>query len=92
MQNAGLDESQTGIKIAGRNISNLRYTGYTTWMAESEEKLKSLLMTVWESLSLLGKQMGKMWKQCQISFSWAPKSMQTVTAVTKLNDASSLEE
>ena len=41
MQNAGLDESQTGIKSARRNISNLRYSGYTTLMAESEEKLKS---------------------------------------------------
>ena len=44
MQNAGLDESQAGIKIAGRNINNLRYTDDTTLMAESEEKLKSLLM------------------------------------------------
>ena len=46
IQNAGLDESQTGIKIARRNISNLRYSGYTTLMAESEEELKSLLMKV----------------------------------------------
>ena len=45
MQNAGLDEAQTGIKIAGRNINNLRYTDDTTLMAESEE-LKSLLMKV----------------------------------------------
>ena len=44
MQNAGLDESQAGIKIAGRNINNLRYAGDTTLMAESEEDLKSLLM------------------------------------------------
>jgi len=42
MQNAGLNESQTGIKIARRNINNLRYTDDTTLMAESEEKLKSL--------------------------------------------------
>ena len=48
MQNAGLDEAQAGIKIAGRNISNLRYTDDTTLMAESEEKLKSLLMKVKE--------------------------------------------
>ena len=44
MRNAGLDEAQAGIKIAGRNISNLRYTDDTTVMAESEEELKSLLM------------------------------------------------
>ena len=46
MKNAGLEEIQTGIKIAGRNISNLRYAEYTTLMAESEEELKSLLMKV----------------------------------------------
>ena len=44
MWNAGLDESQAGIKITGRNISNLRYADDTTLMEESEEKLKSLLM------------------------------------------------
>ena len=46
MQNASLDEAQTGIKIAGRNINNLRYADDTTLMAESEEELKSLLMKV----------------------------------------------
>ena len=44
MQNAGLDEAQAGIKIVGRNINNLRYADDTTFMAESEEELKSLLM------------------------------------------------
>ena len=44
MRNAGLEEAQTGIKIAGRNISNLRYEDDTNLMAESEEELKSLLM------------------------------------------------
>ena len=44
MRNAGLEETQTGIKIAGRNINNLRYADETTLMVESEEKLKSLLM------------------------------------------------
>ena len=44
MKNAGLDKAQAGIKIAGRNISNLRYVDDTTLMAESEEELKSLLM------------------------------------------------
>ena len=48
MRNAGLEETQTGIKIAGRNISNLRYADDTTLMAESEEELKSLLMKVKE--------------------------------------------
>ena len=46
MQNAGLDEAQAGIKIARRNINNLRYADATTVMAESEEELKSLLMKV----------------------------------------------
>ena len=44
MWNAGLDEAQAGIKMAGRNINNLRYADDTTFMAESEEKLKSLLV------------------------------------------------
>ena len=48
MQNAGLDEKQAGIKIAGRNINNLRYADDTTLMAESKEELKSLLMKVKE--------------------------------------------
>ena len=48
MRNTGLDEAQAGIKIAGRNINNLRYADDTTLMAESEEELKSLLMKVKE--------------------------------------------
>ena len=48
MRNAGLEETQAGIKIAARNINNLRYADYTTLMAESEEELKSLLMKVKE--------------------------------------------
>ena len=48
MRNAGLDEAQGGIKIAGRNINNLRYTDDTTFMAESKEELKSLLMSLKE--------------------------------------------
>ena len=50
MRNAGLDEAQAGIKIAGRNANNLRYADDTTPMAESEEELKSLLMKVKEAL------------------------------------------
>ena len=54
MQNAGLDEAQAGIKIAGRNINNLRYTDNTTLMAESEEEQKSLLMKVKEESEKVG--------------------------------------
>ena len=60
MQNAGLDEAQAGIKIARRNISNLRYADDTTLMAESEEELKSLLMKVEE-------ESGKSWLKAQHS-------------------------
>jgi len=54
LRNAGLDEAQAGIKIAGRNINNLRYADDTTLMAESEEDLKSLLMKVKEESEKLG--------------------------------------
>ena len=54
MQNAGLDETQAGIKIAGRNINNLRYADDTTLMAESEEELKGLLMKVKEESDKVG--------------------------------------
>ena len=54
MRNAGLEEAQAGIKIAGRNINNLRYADDTTVMAESEEELKSLLMNVKEESEKVG--------------------------------------
>ena len=54
MRNAGLEEAQAGIKIAGRNINNLRYAADTTLMAESEEELKSLLMKVKEESERVG--------------------------------------
>ena len=54
MRNAGLDEAQAGISVAGRNINNLRYADDTTLMAESEEKLKSLLMKVKEDSEKVG--------------------------------------
>ena len=54
MRNPGLEEAQAGIKIAGRNINNLRYADDTTLMAESEEELKSLLMTVKEESEKVG--------------------------------------
>ena len=111
IQNAGMDDSQTGIKIAGRNVNNLRYADDTTLMAESEEKLKILLMKVKEESEQAGLKLniqktkplasgpitswqinGEKWKQCQISFSWSPESMGTVTAAMKLNDVCSLEE
>ena len=53
MRNAGLEEAQAGIKIAGRNINNVRYADDTTLMAESEEELKSLLMKVKERVKKL---------------------------------------
>ena len=54
MRNAGLEEAQAGVKTAGRNINNLRYADDTTLMAESEEELKSLLMTVKEESEKVG--------------------------------------
>ena len=60
MRNAGLDEAQAGIKIAGRNINNLRYADDTTLMAESKEELKSLLMRVKEESE-------KNWLKTQLS-------------------------
>ena len=54
MRNAGLEEAQAGLKIVGRNINNLRYADDTTLMAESEEKLKSLLMKVKEESEKVG--------------------------------------
>ena len=53
MRNAGLEEAQAGIKIAGRNVTNVRYADDTTLMAESEDKLKSLLMKVKEESEML---------------------------------------
>ena len=73
MRNTGLDEAQAGIKIAGRNINNLRYADDTTIMAESEEELKSLLMKVkeeWEKVGLkLNIQKTKILASCPIT-SW----------------------
>ena len=98
MRNAGLDEAQAGIKIAGRNINNLRYADDTTLMAESEEELKSLLVKVKEESEKIGlklniqktKLMGSSsitsWKQWQTLFWGAPKSLQMVTAAMKLKD------
>ena len=71
MRNAGLDEAQAVIKIAGRNISNLRYADDTTIMAESEEELKSLLMKVKEERGKVGLKLNiqktKIMKSCPIT-------------------------
>ena len=110
MWNARLDELQTGLKIFGRNINNLRYADDTTLAAESKEELKSFLMKVKEEsekadLKLNIQKMKIMayspntswpvdrenWKQLETLFSWAPKTLQTVTAGLKLKDACSLE-
>ena len=67
MRNAGLDEAQAGIKIAGRNINNLRYADDSTLMAESEEELKNLLMEVKEESEKAGLKLN-IWK----TRSWHP--------------------
>ena len=108
MRNAGLDEAQTGIKSARRNINNLRYADDTTLMAESEEELKSLLMKVKEEGEKVGLKLNiqktkimssgpiTSWQidgEIVADFTfWAPKSLQMVTAAMKLKDACSLEE
>ena len=107
MRSARLGEAQAGIKIAGRNISNLRYADDTILMAKSEEELKSLLTKVKEESEKVGLKLNiqktkiiasgpitswEMGKQCQTLFFWAPKSLQMVTAAMKLKDAYSLEE
>ena len=61
MSNAGLEEAQAGIKIAGRNINNLRYADDITLMAESEEELKSLLMKVKEENEKVGLKLNMPW-------------------------------
>ena len=101
--NAGLDEAQAGIKIAGRNINNLRHADDTTLRAESEEELKSLAMKVKEESEKLGLKLniqktiimtsGPITSQeidgeTVTNFTfWAPKSLQMVTAAMKLKDA-----
>ena len=107
MRNAGLDEGQAGIKIARRNINNLRYADDTTLMAESEEELKSLLMKVKEESEKPGLKLNIQKTKIMASgpiTSWqidgetvtdfifgAPKSLQMVTAAMNLKDAYSLE-
>ena len=108
MRNAGVDESQAGIKIAERNINNLRYADDTTLMAESEEELKSLLMKVKVESEKAGLKLNIQKTKIMASgpiTSWQidgetvsdfifliPKSLQMVTAAMKLKDAYSMEE
>ena len=106
MGNTWLDEAQAGIKIAGRNINNLRYADDSTLMAESKEELKSLLMKVKEESEKVGLKLSiqktKIMASSPIT-SWqidgetvetvsdfTPKSLQMVTAAMKLKDAYSL--
>ena len=109
MWNASLDEAQTGIKTAGRNINNLRYADDTILMAENKKELEFLDESErgdWKSGLKLNIQKtkimtyspmtswqidGEKWRQWKILFSWAPKSLWTVTAAMKVKDTCSLE-
>jgi len=107
MKNDGLEEAQVGIKIAARNINNLRYADDTTLMAESEEELKSLLMKVKEESEKVGLKLSIQNTKIMASgpiTSWeidgeivsdfifgAPKSLQIVIVAMKLKDTRSLE-
>ena len=100
MRNAGMDEAQAGIKIAGRNISNLRYAVDTTLMVESEEELRSLLKVkqsgkaglklsiqktkIMTSSPITSWQIDVEKVKTEILFSWAPKSLQMVTTAMKI--------
>ena len=107
MRNTGMEEAQAGIKIAGRNINNLRYADDTTIMVEGEEELKSLLMKVKEESEKFGLKLNiqktkimasgpiTSWQidgEAVADFFWgAPKSLQMVIAAMKLKDTYSLE-
>ena len=80
MKNAGLDEAQTGIKTAGRNINNLRYADDTTLMAEKKEELKSLLMKVKEEREKIGLKLNI--QKTKIMASGPITSWQTVETVS----------
>ena len=106
MRNTGLEEAQAWIKIAGRSINDLRYADDTTFTAESEEELKSLLMKVKEENEKVGLKLNIQKTKIMASgpITWeidgetvadfifgAPKSLQMATAAMKLKDAYSLE-
>ena len=108
MRNTGLEEAQAGIRIARRNINNLRYADNTTLMAESEEELKEPLDENEKGSEKVGLKLNIQKTKIVASgpitswqidgetvrdfFSWAPKSLQMVTAAMKLKDACPLEE
>ena len=107
MRNTGLEEAQAGIKIAGRNINNLRYADDSTLMAEGEEELKSLLMKVKAESEKVGLKLNiqktimasspiTSWQidgETVADFIfWAPESLQMVAAAMKLKDTCFLEE
>jgi len=107
MRNAGLEEAQAGIKIAGRNINHLRYADDITLMEESKKELKSLLMKVKEESEKVGLKLNIQKTKIMASgpitswqvdgetvadfFFWAPKSLQIVIVAMKVKDAYSLE-
>ena len=107
MRSTGLEEAQAEIKTAGRNINKLGYADDTTFMAESEEELKSLLMKVKEESEKVGLKLNIQKTKIMVSspitsweidretvadfIFWAPKSLQMVIAAMKLKDAYSLE-
>ena len=106
MRNAGLEEAQAGIKIARRNINNLRYADCTTLMTKTEEELESLLVKVKEESEKVGLKLNilktkivasgpiTLWQidgETMRTFWGAPKSLQMVTVPMKLKDACPLE-
>ena len=107
MRNAGLEETQAGIKMAGRNINNLRYADDTTLKAESEEPLDESERGEWKSWlkaqhsenedhgirshHFMGNRWGNSGNSVRLCFFGAPKSLQMVTAAMKLKNAYSLE-
>ena len=107
MRNTGLDEAQAGIKIAGRNMNNLRYADDTTLTAESEEELKKLLMKMQEESEKVGLRLNIQKTKIMASgpitswqidgetvktlYPWAPKPLQMVIAVVKLKGAYSFK-
>ena len=108
LQNAGVDESQPGIKIAGRSTNSVKYADDTTQMAESEKELKSLLIKVKEESEKAGLKLNMQktkimtsspitswqidWETVTVFIFLGSKSLQTVTAATKFKDACSQEE
>ena len=107
MRNTGLEEAQAGIKIAGRNINNLRYADDTTLMAENEEELKILFLIVKMENEKVGLKLNiqktkimasgpitswqNRWRNSGWLFFWAPKSLQMMIEAMKLKDAYSFE-